>query len=175
MDADKPAMTARAQNARQAAAGRPFTVGWDGDGTAGASWAGVMARSVSVSGTQIMASDLHPLERDKVNSRLKRVRVMLIWIVVVGFAVALSVFFLLEAALHGRPAFDEATVLRLGVAPSVVLFALCGPVMIVRAGLSRNAHGRRSRWPLTAMVAAAAWAGLVGVVAVETGRLIAIA
>jgi len=100
---------------------------------------------------------------------------MVIWIVVVGFAVALSVFFLLEATLHDWPAFDEATVLRLGIAPSVVFFALCGPVMIVRAGLSRNKWGRRSRWPLTSLVAAGAWAALVGVVAVETGRLIAIA
>jgi hypothetical protein len=100
---------------------------------------------------------------------------MVLWIVVVGFAVALSLFFLLEAALQEQPAFDEATVLRLGIAPSVLFFALCGPVMIVRAGLSPNRRGRRSRWPLTALVAAGAWAGLVGIVAVETGRLIAVA
>lgn len=100
---------------------------------------------------------------------------MVLWIVVVGFAVALSTFFLLEAALDGQPAFDEATVLRLGIAPSVLFFALCGPVMIVRAGLSPNRRGRRSRWPLTALVAAGAWAGLVGIVAVETGRPIAVA
>lgn len=100
---------------------------------------------------------------------------MVLWIVVVGFAVALSAFFLLEAALHDRPAFDEATVLRLGIAPSIVFFALCGPVMIVRAGLSWNERGGRPRWPLTSLVAAGTWAALVGVVAVETGRLIAIA
>lgn len=100
---------------------------------------------------------------------------MVIWIVVVGFAVALSAYFFLEAALLGQPAFDEATVLRLGVAPSIVFFALCGPVMIVHAGLKRHSDGRRPRWPLTALVAAGAWAGLVGIVAVETGRLIAIA
>lgn len=99
-------------------------------------------------------------------------------IVVIGFSVSLSVFFFLDAAMRRQPAFDRATVMRLGPAAATLFFALCGPVLVLREGLPEPGGGsqrRRPRWPLTVLGLAAIWATLVGIVAVETGRLIAIA
>lgn len=98
---------------------------------------------------------------------------MLVASVVIGFAISLSVFFFLEAAMRSRPAFDQVTVARLGPAVAAFFFALVGPVLVLRQSL---AYDRRpARWPLTIIVFATFWAGLVGIVALETGRLVILA
>lgn len=100
---------------------------------------------------------------------------MLVACVIVGFAVSLSVFHFLEGAMRMQPAFDRSTVTRLGPAAAALFFALCGPVLVLREGFAARADATRMSWPMTTIVFAALWAGLVGVVAVETGRLAAIA
>jgi len=96
---------------------------------------------------------------------------MLVAFVIVGFAVSLSVFHFLEAAMRLQPAFDRSTVTRLGPAAAALFFALCGPVLVLREGLAERADGARTRWPMSLIMFAAVWAGLVGLVAIETGRL----
>lgn len=96
---------------------------------------------------------------------------MALAIVIVGFAVSLSIFFLVESLLRMRPAFDQATVMRLGHVTAGLSFALCGPVLVLREGLLPRRNGNSPRWPLTSIVFAVFWAGLVGVFALETGRL----
>ena len=100
---------------------------------------------------------------------------MLVACVIVGFAVSLSVFFFLEAALHAQPAFDRSMVERLGPAAAALFFALSGPVLVLRGGLALRADGTVGRWPMTSTLAAALWAGLIGIVAVEIGRLATVA
>ena len=97
----------------------------------------------------------------------------LVALVVVGFTVALSVFHLFEAVMRMRPDFDRATVLRFGPGRSALLFALCGPVLMVRQSLAPSGARNRAPWPITSLFAAGLWAALIGLIAVELGRLIA--
>lgn len=94
-------------------------------------------------------------------------------LVIVGFTVALSVFHLFAALMHMRPDFDQETVLRFGPLSAALCYAVCGPVLMVKLGLAPSCPRERAPWPVTSLFAAGIWAAVVGLVAVELGRLIA--
>lgn len=98
-------------------------------------------------------------------------------VLVAGFAVALAVYFLQGAVLSRIPQFDGDAVGRLGVAVAALMFALSGPVIVLRAIARTMAAypGRRfSAVYLVAIALVVAWAWAVGVVALGAGRAVAV-
>ncbi|WP_306120995.1 hypothetical protein [Roseitalea sp. MMSF_3504] len=94
--------------------------------------------------------------------------------IVAGFSVALAAYHWMAAVLDRSPGFDRQTVTGLGAAVSVLGFALCGPVLVLRAGGGRAGRGG-SALRLAALCLSPFWAGLIGIVAFSAGRLVAMA
>ncbi len=98
-------------------------------------------------------------------------------VLVAGFAVALAVYFLQGAVLARVPRIDGDAVSRLGVALSALMFALSGPVIVLRAvARTMSAFPGRgfSMVYVFAIGLVLVWAWAVGVVALGAGRAVAV-
>lgn len=97
-------------------------------------------------------------------------------VLVAGFSVALSAYYLQVALLSRPPGFDGQAVSRLGLGVAALMFALSGPVMVLRATgkvLAAEHYRRIGLAHLMALILVSVWAGLIGFVVLAIGRLIA--
>ena len=97
-------------------------------------------------------------------------------VIVIGLCVSLAAHAFMEARLCRAPALDEATIHHFGLVPSLVLVALCGPVLVLREwGMfaampaSRALAGRAAALALTTV-----WAASIGLVAIGLGGHVAL-
>lgn len=97
-------------------------------------------------------------------------------VLVAGFAVALAAYFLQGAVLARVPRFDGDSVGRLGVAIAAMMFALSGPIIVLRA-ITRTMEAfparRFSAIYGCALALVLVWAWALGVVALGAGRAVA--
>lgn len=57
---------------------------------------------------------------------------MLLMMIVAGMAISLAVYFLLSGFLSYEPQLNASMVKEIGVPLSVIVFALCGPVLVLK-------------------------------------------
>lgn len=58
--------------------------------------------------------------------------VMVLMMIIAGMAVSLSVYFLLSGVFSFEPQLNANMVNEIGVPLSIVVFALCGPVLVLK-------------------------------------------
>ncbi len=92
----------------------------------------------------------------------------------IGVAVSLAVFFLGRGLAGFTPTFDRQTLNRVGVPGAFALFCGAGPVLLARA--IEPASARTPALMLfntfLATLLIFAWTGAIGIVAVESARLL---
>ncbi len=58
--------------------------------------------------------------------------VMVLMMIIAGMAISLAVYFLLSGLFSYEPQLNASMVTEIGVPLSVVVFALCGPVLVLK-------------------------------------------
>lgn len=92
-------------------------------------------------------------------------------VVVIGLSVSLAVHNFMEARLARVPALDEPTIRHFGIVASLLLVALCGPVLVLREWrmLSGLPAGRALVARSAALALTTLWAASIGLVAIGLG------
>lgn len=100
----------------------------------------------------------------------------ILFMVVAGMSVAMAVYFLLSGIFTEEPNLDRYTVEDLGVVLSALVFAFCGPVLVLKLWyadeggqgiLSANGADLVAKGAIASM-----WSGILGFAIVQSSYLV---
>lgn len=96
---------------------------------------------------------------------------MVLMMIIAGMAISLAVYFLLSGFFSYEPQLNADMVHEIGVPLSVVVFALCGPVLVHKLCFADDGEGDSEASVtgfLTTGLVSIFWSGIIGVVATHS-------
>lgn len=93
--------------------------------------------------------------------------VMVIMMIIAGMAISLATYFLLSGLFSYEPQLDASMVHDIGVPLSVIVFALCGPVLVLKLCFADDGeYGSEASLTgfLTTGCVSIFWSGVLGIV-----------